>query len=134
LDMKLARQRYDEQRANAARRCIEWKFTFASWVLFWGDDLEKRGVHSDQLGMQRFHDKGPYSPENCTKDVPARNAKTRGSCQRAQHSLERKAEYQAQLDQAPINHDGPRGDLSEDELELARMFNPRRSLLWDKAY
>lgn len=134
MDRRVARKKYCVQVSHAAQRGIEWKLTFEQWLEWWGGDLDRRGPHRDELGMQRYHDKGAYELGNIYKGRPAENARTAANCALARKTLERKAEYQARLDQAEINRDGPRADLSEDELELARMFNPRRSYQWDKGY
>ena len=70
---------YNRQKAQAARRGIEWLFTFESWIAFWGADLPKRGRGHDKLSMQRLGDLGPYSPDNCRKDYPKKNAIVAGA-------------------------------------------------------
>jgi hypothetical protein len=73
---------YCGQQLSAARRGIEWEFTFQTWLEWWGDDLERRGVGPDKLCMMRAHDQGPYSPENCSKGFAKDNAKTAGTIRR----------------------------------------------------
>ena len=55
-----------EQRENAARRGIEWQFTFDEWKQLWESSgcWEKRGKGADRYVMARHGDTGPYSPSN----------------------------------------------------------------------
>lgn len=77
---------YFGQKSAAARRGIEWKFTFETWLAFWGDDITRRGPRHDQLCMQRFGDSGPYSPDNVKKGYAMENAKTAGVIRRGKHA------------------------------------------------
>lgn len=77
LDTPKARIAYHRQKRAAALRGIEWRFTFETWLKWWGEDLDRRGVRRGQLCMQRFADTGPYSPENTKKGTPQDNANTR---------------------------------------------------------
>jgi hypothetical protein len=61
------RGKYTDQRQAAKQRGIPWKFTFESWLEWWGEDLSRRGTRRDDLCMARIGDVGPYSPENCVK-------------------------------------------------------------------
>lgn len=68
------RQKYNEQRARAKGRNIEWQFTFQSWLAWWGDDIVNRGLGKHQLVMCRKGDTGPYHPDNCYKASQSQNA------------------------------------------------------------
>jgi len=87
--LKKLRRDYCKQKSNAAKRGIEWQFTFESWVKFWGDDVHKRGTGHDRLCMQRFHDAGPYHPDNVRKDYAMQNARTAGVIRRAKNYTKR---------------------------------------------
>ena len=77
MSQEKAKLLYTWQKAAAKRRGIEWHFTFDSWRAWWGDDLSHRGVHGDQLSMQRKLDRGPYASWNVTKGTNADNQRTR---------------------------------------------------------
>lgn len=83
------RRDYCTQKNNATSRGIEWQFTFESWLTFWGDDIHKRGAGHDRLCMQRFHDSGPYHPDNVRKDYAMQNARTAGVLKRASNYTKR---------------------------------------------
>lgn len=57
--------KYNQQRLQAKQRNIEWLFTLESWLEFWGEKLEFRGIRHNDLCCGRHEDIGPYSPENC---------------------------------------------------------------------
>ena len=59
--------KYHNQKVRAKRRGIEWQFTLESWIVWWGDDLAKRGSKKGCLVMARYNDEGPYHPDNCRK-------------------------------------------------------------------
>ena len=132
MEVKEALLRFRQQKQNAKERGIAWKLTFHQWYEWWGDDLDRRGHHADELMMCRFHDKGAYELGNITKGYPRDNARTAGACKRNKHSAELAKKYQQTLDEADTDYHAPREELNEDELELARMFNPRRSNTWGK--
>ena len=88
---------YKSQKANAAKRGIEWKFTFEEWLAFWGDDLHKRGRGHDRLCMMRFSDSGPYSPENTRKGYARDNMRTAGVLRKARN-IEKKTKFQQSQD------------------------------------
>ena len=127
MNIQDAKQKYKSQRHGAKRRGIEWQFTFQTWIEFWGADWERRGVGPDKLCMQRYHDKGPYSPQNCVKDVPKRNAITRGNGRRRDAALRGKQwlEHQRDVSDA-VEKDYE--ELSEDEIEIRKMFGLRSPL------
>ncbi len=64
---------YAQQADNAAKRDIDWQFTFDSWIKWWGADLEKRGCFSGDLVMARYGDTGAYHPTNCFKSTAGQN-------------------------------------------------------------
>lgn len=82
MDRSAARLRYAQHKANAAKRGVEWDFTFDEWWAIWAPRWPERGPHKDQLGMCRTHDKGPYSPDNVRLDTPKGNAAEKGLMQR----------------------------------------------------
>ena len=91
-------RQYTNQKANAKKRGIDWKFTYESWLEFWGDDIERRGVGHDKLCMQRFGDSGPYHPDNVKKGYPRGNAKTAGVIIRHRNMSEAARTKQTQAD------------------------------------
>lgn len=98
MNEKEIQRRYASQKANAKRRGIEWQFTLETWVLFWGDDLKRRGAGHDRLCMQRFGDVGPYHPDNVKKGYPLQNAKTAGVVRKAKNIAEKVRMKQSQED------------------------------------
>ena len=66
---------YAQQADNAAKRGIDWQFTFDSWIKWWGADLEKRGCTTGDLVMARYGDTGPYAHFNCFKSEASANAR-----------------------------------------------------------
>lgn len=63
------RRHFLDQRKGAARRGIEWDFTFDEWVAWWSQQAgpnwrKKRGRGRGKYVMARQGDKGPYSPNN----------------------------------------------------------------------
>ena len=93
-----AKRMFNSQKANAAKRGIEWLFSFDDWLEFWGEDLEKRGVGHDMLCMMRFGDTGPYSKENTRKGYARDNAKTAGVIRRGKNIKECTKLHQSQDD------------------------------------
>lgn len=57
---------FKDQRHNAARRGIEWKFDFWTWKAFWeaSGKWEQRGKGRGYYCMSRIGDSGPYAPHN----------------------------------------------------------------------
>ena len=80
------KQQYNQQKAGAKKRGIEWQLSFDEWLEFWGEDIDKRGRGHDQLCMQRFHDQGPYHPSNVKKGYAKQNMKTAGVIKRANNA------------------------------------------------
>lgn len=74
MDRSLARARYAQQKANAAKRGIEWEFTFEEWCEIWEPHWADRGSHKGGKVMCRTHDKGPYRPDNVRIDTVKGNA------------------------------------------------------------
>lgn len=68
-------KQYNHQKARAYGRNIPWQFTYDSWLAWWGNDIDKRGLGKDQLVMCRKGDQGPYHPDNCYKASQSQNAK-----------------------------------------------------------
>lgn len=68
------RNAYREHRYNAAHRGIPFRFTFAQWVEWWGDDFDRRGRTLGRLVMARRRDQGAYEPSNCYKATHTQNA------------------------------------------------------------
>jgi len=126
MDRSAARGAYDRQKANARRRGIEWEFNFQSWLDWWGEDLERRGVGPNSLQMQRFADEGPYAAWNVRKGTPKDNAKTRGHMERKRNSLAAKAALEAARD-ADQGTAPERDELPEDEAYIKRMVGLRNS-------
>ena len=65
---------YNNQRLHAGYRNIEWKFTFESWLVWWGDDIVNRGQGTGKLCMARNGDQGAYHPDNVRKACHEDNA------------------------------------------------------------
>lgn len=81
------RAEYDSQKSGAAARGIAWEFTYETWLDWWGDDIDRRGVHYNSLQMQRNLDAGPYAPGNVIKGTPKTNRKTCASVAQNKKSL-----------------------------------------------
>jgi len=64
--VKLAKQRYTQQKCAADQRGIDWLYTFDTWWNQWIDSghWEQRGNKNGQYCMARKGDVGPYSPDN----------------------------------------------------------------------
>lgn len=79
-------QAYRSQVHAANRRGIAWQFTLEQWWLWWQafDERhgcirwDRRGRRKNQLLMARFHDIGPYSPENVYCGTASDNARDMG--------------------------------------------------------
>ena len=71
--------RYHEQKNRSIRHGIEWHFTYESWIDWWGDDIERRGISKDSLVMARTGDIGPYHPDNVRKATVHENSMERNS-------------------------------------------------------
>ena len=58
--------RFNQHKANAERRGVEFNFTFDEWFKMWGDSgkWDERGTGSDKYCMARHSDSGPYSIDN----------------------------------------------------------------------
>lgn len=126
MDLSIARKRFREQRRNAFMRGIGWELTFEQWLDWWGEDLDKRGVGTTDLQMQRFADKGPYALGNIRKGVPLDNAKTAGRMKRLANTLAAKNALEAARDACePISAD--EDEVDEDAHELSKMFGVRSS-------
>ena len=82
MDRSTARRKFASHKANAANRGIAFEMTFDEWLAIWGERLDQRGVHKDQLGMCRTRDLGSYKTGNVRLDTPKGNAAERGLEQR----------------------------------------------------
>ena len=67
------RKAFLDQRSKARQRGIEFKFSYAEWVAWWGDDMSRRGLRSHDLVMARLSDAGPYEVGNVRKLTQAMN-------------------------------------------------------------
>jgi hypothetical protein len=74
------RQKYAQQRANAAKRGIEFDLTFDEWREIWGGNFHRRGTGAAQLGMLRTRDEGGYSVGNVRLGTPKENQQERSVC------------------------------------------------------
>jgi hypothetical protein len=131
MDVTEALRKYREQQARAHARGIEWRLTFHEWFTWWGDDLDRRGVGHDELQMQRFGDSGPYALWNIRKGYPRDNAATAAKVKQHSKAVE------ARQDILRAEFEGPTRErraldedlgLTDDDKELLRIFQPRRSL------
>lgn len=118
--MRKARSAYHSQKYHAKQRGIQWRFTFAEWVQWWGDDFHRRGSGQFNLQMQRINDEGPYASWNVRKGVPAQNSSTYSNMHANRKSAEAARRHQETLNKAEAapSHD----DMTEDEEELREMF------------
>jgi len=67
------KKQYNQQKASAKYRNIDWQFTYDTWIEWWGDDIVYRGKTANSLCMSRKDDIGPYHPENCFKSTLKQN-------------------------------------------------------------
>jgi hypothetical protein len=76
MDLKIAKQKYDVQKAGAKSRGIEWLFTFETWVETWEQSgkWERRGNKIEQYCMARKGDVGPYAPINVDIKLHSENS------------------------------------------------------------
>ncbi|CAG9205621.1 conserved hypothetical protein [Burkholderia gladioli] len=121
---------FQTQRHNAGRRGIEWELTFEQWLDWWGDDIERRGVHPHNLQMQRIADSGPYALGNIKKGHPKQNAQTRAVVLRNRQGCEA-VQLRRERDERLMEQES--GEklfdfLDEDERELHKMFYPRSAM------
>ncbi len=117
-------KKYNSQKHGAAKRGIEFNLTFLEWCEFWGDDIDRRGVHADQLQMQRPFDSGPYAVGNIVKGNPKKNIKTRCNMQAIAKQKLAAAELQARLNAAMAGPSNPEKDEVDEDL---RVFGYARS-------
>lgn len=113
MDEKELRSKFTHQKSMAKRRGIAWELTFKDWVDWWGDDIERRGVGSCNLQMQRFADTGPYALGNIKKGYPRDNSATWSRTFRNRKANKAKAEHEAWLDALMFAASSP----PEDEIE-----------------
>jgi hypothetical protein len=73
--MTTLRHKYNVQRLTAAKRNIDWHFTYDTWIEWWGEDIINRGKSKGQLVMARYSDTGPYHPDNVRKATTGENVK-----------------------------------------------------------
>ena len=69
------RQAFNNQKANAKKRGIPFRFDYDQWLAWWGSDIERRGCHSGQLVMARHGDVGAYTPANVYKEECGANSR-----------------------------------------------------------
>lgn len=131
MDRKEAQIKYLRQQLGAFQRGIEWRFTFESWLEFWGDDLDRRGVGSSKLCMQRIWDKGPYHPDNCIKGHQRQNVRTWQNVKLAKRAEARAKAHQKALDALGVSLADP-DTMTEDEEELSAL-GPRLSEIYEVA-
>jgi hypothetical protein len=125
MDRSVARKKYCKQRREAGRRGIGWRLTFEQWLDWWGNDLDRRGPHYDELGMCRFGDVGPYALDNIYKGTPKQNGHTRSKSVGHKRSLEAQRRIEAARSACePIAKDDHLDFMTEDERELHEMFKP----------
>ncbi len=74
LTQKQLKNRYNVQKIHAKLRGIDWQFTYANWIEWWGDDINKRGRAKNDLVMARYDDQGPYHPTNVKKITVGENS------------------------------------------------------------
>ena len=124
MDLDTARKKYEQQKRSAASRGIEWGLTFEQWLDWWGEDLDRRGVGTSNLQMQRPADRGPYAIGNIRKGTPRDNMKTAGAMRRLRETLKEKARLEQAMDSSePVPSDYDDWiDLDSDENELQQMF------------
>ncbi len=108
FDISKFRGAYNQQKANARTRNIEFLLTFQEWTNFWGDDITKRGNGQFDLQMQRYCDIGPYAIGNIKKGTPRQNAATRENM-----ACKRKSEIAAESLQIAL--DAMMNEPSEDD-------------------
>lgn len=121
MNLAKIRQAYHSQKSHAAFRGIEWQFTYETWLVWWGDDLARRGVHSLDLQMQRIADSGPYHPDNVRKGTPQTNSDTKMRMEIARESKTARAAILAAEMAAPC---APPPDEIEGESDST--WPPRR--------
>lgn len=130
--MSLAKYRiaFSVQRHNAGRRGIGWELTFEQWLEWWGNDIERRGVHPGDLQMQRIADAGPYALGNIKKGTPKQNAQTRAAVLRNRQGIEAVQLRRERDDRLLEQESGEKlfDLLDEDERELHKMFYPRSAM------
>ena len=64
---------YQMQKAMAKRRNIVWDLTFETWKEWWGDDINRRGRHPEDLVMGRKDATKPYTLDNLLKITHSEN-------------------------------------------------------------
>lgn len=124
MDLRRLKVAYSLDKSDAKSRGIEWRFTFETWVAWWGDDIIRRGIYAWNLQMQRVADAGPYSPDNVRKGTPKRNGETYSAVYRTKKQREIKQQREAALDESMRSSDAnPSKDWrDEDDHELNKMF------------
>lgn len=58
------KKQFNEQKANAKKRNIQFDLTYEQWVEIWGDKISLRGVGKGKYCMSRIGDRGPYAKGN----------------------------------------------------------------------
>ena len=77
--------------------------------------------------MQRFHDNGPYSPDNCRKGTPKDNSKTAGACKRRDKANKAAESLELERVLAPLIASKDTYCMTEDEWEIIKATGLRAS-------
>lgn len=109
------RKAFLTQRLQAARRGIEFRLTLREWLDWWGDDIDKRGVGSQDLCMMRPGDIGSYEFGNIVKGTCSQNHKDAKHlppppCDKEANSIRSKAWHAARIAAGESWHLSVRGD------------------------
>lgn len=126
MELAEAKRKFEQHKARATRAGIGFELTFAEWLAIWGDDLDRRGVHRDQLGMCRVMDRGPYAVGNVFIGTPKRNAHTR----RLVHADRIIKDVQAQQQAEPP----PDFDEEAENPWLPEELRAHRSWSWEREH
>ena len=75
--MDKLRKAYQDQKSKAAKRNIDFLFTFEEWSDWWDSTgkLNQRGKGADKYCMARYNDTGPYSKENVFCELYSENVR-----------------------------------------------------------
>ena len=69
----IRRLRYNQHKASAKSRGIEFDLTFDEWWAIWAEHFNQRGRRSHEMNMCRTRDEGGYSVGNVRIDTSASN-------------------------------------------------------------
>jgi len=93
--MDSPRHRYNQHKASAKQRGIEFTLTFDEWWTLWEPHWERRGRRSQDMCMCRKGDKGPYAVGNVRIATVKENQQERSLEYRTTHA-QRRYRYTAQ--------------------------------------